>query len=166
MSEESTPRRSRWLVVAVLAAAGVWVVRTRRRTADVPHDPWLPVPPPTPDPVPSSPEPDGPPAGADPVGPAPAARPGTAGEAHPRPSPRPRTDSAAAAEHGSGSAAPLPDGSAPGPGFPIKGDAGSMRFHPPTGPAYADTRAEVWFRTATDARAAGFVEWRPPRDPD
>ena len=38
-----------------------------------------------------------------------------------------------------------------------------MLFHRPDSPYYARTRAEVWFRTATDARAAGFTEWTPKK---
>ena len=82
--------------------------------------------------------------------------------ARPSPTPRPRpAASAAESRYGLGSAAPLPDGSAPGPEYTIKGNAGSMLFHRPDSPYYARTKAEVWFRTATDARAAGFTEWVP-----
>ena len=48
------------------------------------------------------------------------------------------------------------DGSAP-EGFDIKGNKDSMKFHAPTSPWYARTKAEVWFRTAEAAEAAGFV---------
>ena len=50
----------------------------------------------------------------------------------------------------------LEDGSAP-EGFEIKGNEGSMKFHAPTSPWYDRTNAEVWFRTAEAAEAAGFV---------
>ncbi len=117
------------------------------------------------------------PVAADP-GPAPAAQPGPSGQAlfsppeangtspaeppaaRPSPTPRPRPASADN-RYGPGSAAPLPDGSAPGPEYTIKGNAGSMLFHRPDSPYYARTKAEVWFQTATDARAAGFTEWVP-----
>ena len=56
-----------------------------------------------------------------------------------------------------GSATPLADGSAPA-GFEIKGNKDSMKFHVPGGQWYDATEAEVWFRTAADAEAAGFVE--------
>ncbi len=59
--------------------------------------------------------------------------------------------------YGADSAAPLADGSAP-EGFDIKGNADSMKFHRPDGRWYAATVAEVWFRTAEAAEAAGFVE--------
>jgi hypothetical protein len=58
-------------------------------------------------------------------------------------------------------AAPLPDGSAPGPEYTIKGNADSMLFHTPDSPYYARTKAEVWFRDADEARAAGFTELAP-----
>lgn len=58
---------------------------------------------------------------------------------------------------GEDSAAPLEDGSAP-EGFDIKGNKDSMKFHRPDGQWYDATVAEVWFRTAEAAEAAGFVE--------
>jgi large subunit ribosomal protein L17 len=54
-------------------------------------------------------------------------------------------------------AEPLEDGSAP-EGFEIKGNKDSMKFHAPGGRWYDATVAEVWFKTAEDAVAAGFVE--------
>jgi len=63
----------------------------------------------------------------------------------------------AAGEFGEDSAAPLEDGSAP-EGFDIKGNKDSMKFHRPGGQWYDATVAEVWFRTAEAAEAAGFVE--------
>jgi large subunit ribosomal protein L4 len=59
--------------------------------------------------------------------------------------------------HGTDSAAPLEDGSAPA-GFDIKGNADSMKYHQPGGQWYDATIAEVWFRTADAAEAAGFTE--------
>jgi small subunit ribosomal protein S2 len=61
-----------------------------------------------------------------------------------------------AEEFGADSAAPLEDGSAP-EGFEIKGNKNSMKFHAPSSPWYARTNAEVWFRTAEAAEAAGFA---------
>ena len=58
--------------------------------------------------------------------------------------------------HGADSAAPTEDGSAP-EGFDIKGNADSMKFHAPSSPWYARTKAEVWFKTTEAAEAAGFV---------
>ena len=92
---------------------------------------------------------------------------GAAEPAGSRPSPTPRRPRPAAAEpgfgHSPGSAPARPDGSAPGPEYTIKGNAGSMLFHRPDSPYYGRTKAQVWFRTATDARAAGFTEWVPKR---
>ncbi|WP_246245145.1 sunset domain-containing protein [Pseudonocardia bannensis] len=66
--------------------------------------------------------------------------------------------------YGPGSALPLPDGSAPSPEYTIKGNGNSKLFHAPTSPYFGRTKAEVWFRTAEDARRAGFTEWtRKPR---
>ncbi|WP_417561582.1 50S ribosomal protein L17 [Microbacterium sp.] len=71
----------------------------------------------------------------------------------------PAEDAAAAVDGGYGpdSAAPNEDGSAP-EGFDIKGNKDSMKFHRPDGQWYEQTVAEVWFRTAEAAEAAGFVE--------
>jgi small subunit ribosomal protein S16 len=57
---------------------------------------------------------------------------------------------------GDASALPLEDGSAPGDEYTIKGNAGSMLYHPPSSPFYGRTKAEVWFTTAEAAEAAGF----------
>ncbi len=57
---------------------------------------------------------------------------------------------------GEESARPLEDGSAPSDEYTIKGNAGSMLYHPPTSPFYGRTKAEVWFTTAEAAEAAGF----------
>ena len=77
----------------------------------------------------------------------------------PRPSPRPRRS--AVAELPAGSAQALPDGSAPGPEYTVKAKSGSELFHGPDSPYFGRTRAEFWFRTAEDARTAGFTEWTP-----
>jgi small subunit ribosomal protein S2 len=65
-------------------------------------------------------------------------------------------DAPAEGEFGADSAAPLEDGTAP-EGFEIKGNKNSMKFHAPSSPWYARTNAEVWFRTAEAAEAAGFA---------
>ena len=62
----------------------------------------------------------------------------------------------AEAPFGADSAAPLEDGSAP-EGFEIKGNKTSKKFHAPSSPWYDRTNAEVWFRNAEAAEAAGFV---------
>jgi len=69
----------------------------------------------------------------------------------------PATDAPAEdAPYGADSAKADEDGSGP-EGFDIKGNADSMKFHGPTSPWYDRTKAEVWFRTAEAAEAAGFV---------
>ena len=65
-------------------------------------------------------------------------------------------DASTEGEFGADSAAPLADGSAP-EGFDIKGNKSSKKFHAPSSPWYDRTNAEVWFRTADAAEAAGFV---------
>jgi small subunit ribosomal protein S16 len=64
---------------------------------------------------------------------------------------------AKAADLPEGAAAALEDGSAP-EGFTIKGNKDSMKFHEPDGQWYDQTVAEVWFKTAAAAEAAGFVK--------
>ena len=43
-------------------------------------------------------------------------------------------------------------------GYPVKGNADSMKYHRPDGRWYEQTVAEVWFATAEAAEEAGFVE--------
>jgi small subunit ribosomal protein S2 len=59
-------------------------------------------------------------------------------------------------EFGPESAAPLESGEAPS-GFELKGNKTSKKFHAPSSPWYDRTNAEVWFRSAEAAEAAGFV---------
>lgn len=47
-------------------------------------------------------------------------------------------------------------GSEPGEDFVVKGNEDSMLYHTPDSPYYDATVAEVWFKTAEDAEAAGF----------
>jgi large subunit ribosomal protein L4 len=56
-----------------------------------------------------------------------------------------------------GAAAALEDGSAPA-GYEIKGKSDSKKYHAPGGRWYDNTTADVWFKSAADAEAAGFVE--------
>ena len=48
-------------------------------------------------------------------------------------------------------------GDKPPAGFDIKGNEDSMKLHTPESPWYSRTIAEVWFKTAEAAEAAGFV---------
>lgn len=66
-------------------------------------------------------------------------------------------------EFGADSAPATEDGSAP-EGFEIKGNKDSMKFHAPSSPWYDRTNAEVWFRTADAAEAAGFVNAEHKKD--
>ncbi|MDQ2848351.1 MAG: 50S ribosomal protein L4 [Actinomycetota bacterium] len=61
-----------------------------------------------------------------------------------------------AKDFGPDSHPPLADDSEP-EGFPIKGNADSMLYHVPGSRFFAATVAEVWFRTAAAAEAAGFL---------
>lgn len=54
--------------------------------------------------------------------------------------------------------APLEDPQEMPEGYPIKGNADSMKYHQPEGQWYEQTVAEVWFATAEAAEEAGFTE--------
>jgi len=58
--------------------------------------------------------------------------------------------------YGEGSHAPLDDPATAPDGYPVKGNADSMKFHTPESPYYDRTVAEVWFASAEAAEAAGF----------
>ena len=82
------------------------------------------------------------------------------------PAEQPKAEEAAPAAESTGvvaegefanSAAALEDGSAPA-GYEIKGKTDSKKYHAPGGRWYDNTAADVWFKTAADAEAAGFVE--------
>jgi hypothetical protein len=146
-------RRLRWLGLVGLGGVGVYVLRSRRSGAAALLEQW----PSAPEaPVPEAPVPEAPVPGPPDPAPVPAAA--AAATRRPSPQPRHRAGPEPVRDHGPGSAEPLSDGSAPGPEYTIKGNADSMLFHRPGGPYFTRTRAEVWFRTATDARAAGFTE--------
>jgi hypothetical protein len=123
----------RWLAGLVLIAGAAWFVWSRRDGAGVALGNIGAVRAPTPPPTPAR-----------------VAEPPVVATADPEP-------------ELPGAAAPLPDGSAPGPEYTIKGNAGSMLFHLPSSPYYERTKPALWFRTPEDARAAGFTEWKPKR---
>jgi hypothetical protein len=54
---------------------------------------------------------------------------------------------------------PRGDGSAQSTEFTVKGNEGSMLYHPADSPYFARVKADVWFRTPADAEAAGFTPW-------
>lgn len=58
-----------------------------------------------------------------------------------------------------GSAKPKADGTAPADEFKVKGNVDSMLFHTEESAFYSVTQAEVWFRDAEEAEAAGFRPW-------
>ena len=55
------------------------------------------------------------------------------------------------------SAKPLAGGGPPSADYTVKGNADSMYYHTPDSRSYAQTIAEVWFKTEDDARRAGFA---------
>ena len=65
--------------------------------------------------------------------------------------------------YGPESRLPLDGGDAP-EGFLVKGNRDSMKFHTPASPWYDKTVAEVYFRTASAAEEAGFVEAGKSKD--
>lgn len=65
-------------------------------------------------------------------------------------------DAEAPSDVPTGSHAPLDDPDEAPAGFPIKGNADSMKFHEPDGSFFGRTIAEVWFDTAESAEAAGY----------
>jgi hypothetical protein len=64
---------------------------------------------------------------------------------------------------GPGSVRASADGSSPDADHVVKGKSATRVFYAPGSPYYARTRADVWFRTADDARAAGFTPRAPRR---
>ena len=62
--------------------------------------------------------------------------------------------------------APLEDVSEAPEGYPIKGNADSMKYHQPDGRWFEQTVAEVWFATTDAAEAAGFSEAGASSDSD
>jgi hypothetical protein len=67
------------------------------------------------------------------------------------------------APYGPGSVRAAADGSSPDAEHVVKAKAATRVFYAPGSPYYARTRADVWFRTADDARAAGFAPRAPRR---
>ncbi|MBB2894292.1 50S ribosomal protein L4 [Flexivirga oryzae] len=70
----------------------------------------------------------------------------------------PAATEAADGDFGPDSAAPLADGASPDPDtFTVKGNKDSMKYHVAGSRWYDATVAEVWFKTAEAAAAAGFA---------
>lgn len=70
----------------------------------------------------------------------------------------PETTEESAAELPAGAHAPLEDADQAPEGFPIKGNADSMKYHEPDGQWFEQTVPEVWFDTAESAEAAGYTK--------
>ncbi len=68
------------------------------------------------------------------------------------------TSEESAAELPAGAHAPLEDAEQAPEGFPIKGNADSMKYHEPDGQWFEQTVPEVWFDTAESAEAAGYTK--------
>lgn len=81
----------------------------------------------------------------------------------PEPAVRSEVDSQPESGSYPGSARPLAGGASPSPEYTIKGNTDSMLFHAPESPYYSRTKAEVWFKNAADAEAAGFTAWNRRR---
>ena len=159
MTEKPTGRRRRILLVPLLGlSVAAWAVRSRlveRRTL---QEGWQPLPPrpirPAPVEAAESVEAAEPVAARTRAVPAAAA---VASVAAPVTAPAP-----AATPFGPGSARAGDDGSSPDAGYAVKGKTATRVFYAPGSPYYSRTRADVWFRTDDDARAAGFTA-RAPR---
>jgi len=156
MTEKPTRRRRRILLVPLLGlGVAAWAVRSRlveRRTL---QEGWQPLPP-----SPIRPAPVEPGEEAEPVATRTRAVPAAAtvaSVAAPVTAPAPSV-----APFGPGSARAGDDGSSPDAGYAVKGKTATRVFYAPGSPYYSRTRADVWFRTDDDARAAGFTA-RAPR---
>jgi hypothetical protein len=173
VSEKVTRRRRRRLLVPLLGlGVGAYLVRRRLDEGQRLDEGWHELPPASW------------PVSAEPVRPAPAAHaapePVPAVPAAPVAAPElpfePATRTVAAATAVTSVVAPalpdapfpgsvraLSDGTSPDPDFTVKGKTATKVFHAPGGAYYTRTRADVWFRTPADARAAGFTERGPRR---
>ena len=177
MTEKPTRRRRRTLLVPLLGiGVAAWAVRSRLAERGTLHDGWQPLPPR------AAAEPD-PAVALEPLAePEPAAQlefaeaePEPVAEATSAPEPvlaRARTAPAATAvasvtapalPDAPGSVRARDDGASPDPDYVVKGKSATRVFYAPGSPYYARTRADVWFRTADDASAAGFTARAPRR---
>jgi len=177
MTEKSTRRRRRRLLVPLLGAGmAVWAVRSRLGERRTLHDGWQPLPPrpvtqPRHDPIEQAPVDEAliqealieevpveeaPAEAVEPVLARARAVPVAAAVASVTAPALPDTP------FGAGSLRANADGSSPDADHVVKGKTGTRVFYAPGSPYYSRTRADVWFRTADDARAAGFAA-RAPR---
>ncbi len=151
MTEKPTRRRRRTLLVPLLGiGVAAWAVRSRLAERGTLHDGWQPLPPR------AAAEPD------------PAVEPEPV---HTRTRAVPAATAVASvtapalpdAPFGPGSAPALDDGASPDADYVVKGKTATRVFYAPGSAYYARTRADVWFRTADDASAAGFTARAPRR---
>jgi hypothetical protein len=171
MTEKPTRRRRLLLVLLLGMGVAVWAVRSRLVERRPLREGWPPLPP---RPLHAAAAPDAVDAplhegAAD----AAAAQPPLS---EPAPAPaRARAVPAAAAvasvaapalptaPFGPGSVRANDDGSTPQAEYVVKGKTATRVFYAPGSPYYSRTRADVWFRTDDDARAAGFTARAPRR---
>ncbi|MBL8924662.1 MAG: hypothetical protein JNM77_00280 [Pseudonocardia sp.] len=164
MTEKPTRRRRRTLLVPLLGiGVAAWAVRSALAERGTLQDGWQPLPPrrvtpdrtaaeaPEPEPV-AAPEPEPEPARAR-ARAVPAATAVASVTAPALPDP----------PFGPGSAPPLDGGASPAPEYVVKGKIATRVFYAPGSAYYTRTRADVWFRTADDASAAGFTARAPRR---
>jgi hypothetical protein len=157
MTEKPTRRRRRLLLVPLLGVGvAAWAVRSRFVEHRALREGWQPLPPRPVPPVPTEPTPE-------PLDVAAAAE----RVVEPEPA-RARAVPAAAAvasvtapalpdaPFGRGSVRANDDGTSPEAEYVVKGKTATRVFYAPGSPYYSRTRADVWFRTADDAGAAGF----------
>ena len=68
------------------------------------------------------------------------------------------TDAGAGSDWPAGAHAPLDDPAEAPDGFPIKGNADSMKYHEPDGQWFGSAVAEVWFASTEAAESAGYTK--------
>ena len=123
-----------WLLLAGLLGFVLgWLVRELQVRARRARTPDASVIPPEPEPEPEPSEPEPEPSAPE-----------------PEPEPLPESESE-----------PEPDDDRPSSEHVVKAKTRSKIYHAPGTPAYARTRADVWFRSAAEAEAAGY---RPPKN--
>lgn len=143
--------RRKIILTAASSVAGL--VMTARRKARLGSEQSAPAPlapapaPPKPAAAPPKPAPAAAPKPA--AAPVPPATPDAAAPPKPKATPAAASVPAAAAEARA-------DGSAPSAEYVVKAKLKSKIFHTEASPNYLRTRADVWFKSAADAEAAGF----------
>lgn len=150
--------RRKIILTAASSVAGL--VMTARRKARLGSEQSAPAPL-APAPAPPKPAPAPPKPAAAPPKPAPAAAPKPAAAPVPPATPdaaappKPKATPAAASVPAAAAEARA-DGSAPSAEYVVKAKLKSKIFHTEASPNYLRTRADVWFKSAADAEAAGF----------